>query len=167
VSPFDPTDHRSLARRADVYALAFEEAGQALAYQERIHADLRARGGGLATTAAVTMSIFGGPAIGDLPVGPALYVAVVAFVGVCLCTLALHWPLDLELTVDADRIIPSYAEARFVPLPLVHRDLAIYRTKSIARNRRTLDRLTTVLRIAVGLLGVECTTWVVNYALHV
>jgi hypothetical protein len=165
VSPFDPTDPRSLARRAEVYALAFEEAGKSLAYQERIVEQLRGRGAGIAATAAVTMSIFGGPAIGRGATSEALYVATAAFVGACFCVLGLLWPRHLVAATDVGELLPTYAEPNHAPLALVHRELAVHRADGFVRNRNVIDRMTRLSRVALVLLSVEILAWVVNYAL--
>jgi hypothetical protein len=164
VSPFDPTDRLSLTRRAETYSFAFELAGHALADQERLGAELRGRGGGIVATAAVTMSVFGGPALGRLPTGPALYVAVAAFAGVCICVLDLFWPRRLVVTIDAEKVIATYAEPRHVPLALVHRELALHRAASFSRNRAAIDRMLWSSRGALLLLAVEVVAWVVSYA---
>ncbi|HET6508146.1 MAG TPA: hypothetical protein VFG42_15250 [Baekduia sp.] len=159
---FDFTDPRLYRPRAALYALAFEEAGLALVWQERIHSDLRARGAGLAGTATVTTTIFGGPlGAGD---GSARYVAVMAFVGVGLCALGLLWPRHFDVASDARTMVREYAEPSSVPLPLVHRDLALVRSDAFARNRRRLDRMTWLLRVGLCLLAVQVVAWVVSYA---
>lgn len=159
---FDFTDPRLYRPRAGLYALAFEEAGRALAWQERILSDLRARGVGLAGTATVTTTIFGGPlASAD---GSARYVAVSAFVGVCLCALGLLWPRHFDIALNAQTMLEEYIEPVNVPLPLVHRDLALVRADMLDRNRRALDRLTWWLRVGLCLLAVQVTAWVVGYA---
>lgn len=159
---FDFTDPRLYRPRAALYALAFEEASRALAWQESILADLRARGVGLAGTATVTTTIFGGPlASSD---GPARYVAVAAFVGVCSCALGLLWPRHFDIAVHAQTMLEEYVEPASVPLALVHRDLALARADALDRNRRALDRMTWLLRIGLCLLAVQVVAWVVSYA---
>jgi hypothetical protein len=165
VSPFDPTDPRSLARRADLYALAYEHAGKALARQEQILADLRARGTGLIAIAAVAMSIFGGPALGGSRAGPAVYVAVAAFVGTCVCVSALLWPRGPVVMIDGAALIAEYAEPHVVPLALIHRELALHHTAGFVRNRDAIDRTMRLSRVALALLSAEIVAWVVHYAL--
>lgn len=165
MSPFDPTDPRALARRADVYALAYAEAGEALADQVRIVEQLRGRAASLVATAAVTMSIFGGPAIGRGAAGVALYVATAAFAGVCLCVLALLWPRHLIVATNAAELIPMYAEPHHLPLALVHRELAVHRAAGFVHNRGMIDRMTGLSRVALILLSMEIVAWVVNYSL--
>lgn len=165
MSPFDPTDPRSLARRADVYALAFQEAGEALADQVRIVEQLRGRAAGLVATAAVTMSIFGGPVAGRGAAGVALYVATAAFVGVCFCVLGLLWPRHLVAATDVGELIAEYAEPHQLPLALVHRELAVHRAAGLVQNRDVIDRMMGLSRVAVVLLSAEIVAWVVNYAL--
>lgn len=165
VSPFDPTDPRSLARRAEVYALAYEQAGDARAYQERMLADLRARGAGLIAIAAVAMSIFGGPALEGAHTGLAVYVAVAAFVGTCVCVSALLWSRHSEVTIDGEALISTYAEPHVAPLALVHRALALHYAAGFVRNRETIDRMTRLSRVALVLLSAEIVAWVASYAL--
>lgn len=165
MSRFDPTDLRSLDRRAEVYALAYEEAGHALDHQERRHVELCGRGAALMAIAAVAMSLFGGPAAGHAPASPALYVAVVAFLGVCFCVLGLLWPRHIGVATNVGELIPAYAEPHRMPLALVHRELALHRAAGFVHNREVLERMTGLARIALVLLSVEIVAWVVNYAL--
>jgi hypothetical protein len=159
---FDFTDPRLYRPRAALYALAFEEAGKALAWQERILSDLRARGAGLAGTATVTTTIFGGPLAS--PDGSARYVALVAFVGVGSCALGLLWPRHFDDVIDAKAMLEEYVEPARFPMPLVHRDYALHRARTFDRNRRTLDRMTWLLRGGLCLLAVQVVAWVVSYA---
>lgn len=161
---FDFTDPRSYTRRAPLYELAFVEAGLALATQERILADLRTRGAGLAGTATVTTTIFGGLLATAGPFRPTAFVAVAAFVGVGLCALALLWPRHLVEVTNAERILAEHAEPRCTPLPLVHRELAVHRAEAYVRNRRTIDRLVLVLRLGLALLALHVLAWVATYA---
>jgi hypothetical protein len=159
---YDFTDPRLFRPRAALYALAFEEAGNALAWQERILTDLRARGAGLAGTATVTTTIFGGPL--GVAEGSVRYVALAAFVGVSACALGLLWSRHFEIALDARTVLTDYVEPSNVPLPLVHRDLALVRTDLLDRNRRRLDQMTWLLRLGLCLLAVEVVAWVVSYA---
>lgn len=157
---FDFTDPRLYRPRAALYALAFEEAGKALDVQHRLLADVRSRAGGVVAVAALVMSILGD----DVRPQAATYVAISAFLGVGASALALFWLGHLEMNIDPGVLIHEYAEPSFVPLALVHRDLALHCTAGLARNRRTLERMTILLRLAVGALAVEVFAWVVSYA---
>jgi hypothetical protein len=159
---FDFTDPRLYRPRAALYALAFEEASRALAWQESILSDLRARGVGLAGTATVTTTIFGGP-LGAAE-GSARYVAVAAFVCVGACALGLLWPRHLSVAIDARLMLEEYVEPTGMPLPLVHRDLALERSDAFDCNRRTLDRMAWLLRLGLCLLALQILAWVVSYA---
>jgi hypothetical protein len=161
---FDFTDPRRFTARAALYALAFEEAGEALDGQRQLLADLRSRAAGVVATAALVASILGGSPAGDAHHGLAAYVAVAAFLGVGASALGLFWLGHLETTNNAEALIRKYAEPLVVPMPLVHRDLALHRTMSLIRNRRTLDRMTVLLRVAIAALATEVVAWVVNYA---
>lgn len=159
---FDFTDPRSVARRAPIYALAFEEAGQALAVQRQLLVDLRSRATGIVAAAAFVTSALGGSPLGGRSAGVTAYVVAAAFLAVGASIFGLFWLGHLEVTVDPKALIADYAEPSPVPLALVHRDLAIHRAKSVADNRRTLDRMTVLLRVAVGSLAVEVVAWLVN-----
>lgn len=160
---FDFTDPRLFAPRAGLYALAFEEAGKALAGQRQLLADVRSRAGGVVAIAALVTSILGVSSIGSAQYGPAVLVAAAAFVGVGASAFGLLWLGDLEMTIDPEALIREYAEPSRVPLALVHRDLALHRAASIARNRQTIARMIGLLRLAVALLAVEVVAWLVNY----
>jgi hypothetical protein len=160
---FDFTDPRSVARRAPIYALAFEEAGTALAEQRQVLADVRSRAAGVVATAALVTSILGGAPVNGSHPRLVVYVAVAAFLGVGASAFGLLWLGHLESTIDPEALIREYAEPSYVELALVHRDLAVHRA-SLTHNRQTLERMTTLLRVAVGSLAVEVSAWVVNYA---
>lgn len=161
---FDFTDPRLFAPRAGLYALAFEEAGKALAGQRQLLADVRSRAGGVVAIAALVTSILGGAPGGDGHHGSAAYVAVAAFLGVGVSVLALFWLGHLETIINPEALIREYAEPSCVPLALVHRDLALHCAAGLARNRRTLDRMTVLLRVALASLAAEIIAWVVSYA---
>lgn len=161
---FDFTDPRSVARRAPIYALAYEEAGKALGSQRQLLVDVRSRAAGVVAIAAIVTSILGGAPTADGRHGPAAYVAVAAFLGVGASALGLFWTGHLETVIDPEVLIREYAEPSFVPMALVHRDLALHCAAGLAQNRRTLDRMTVMLRVAVSALAIEVVAWVVNYA---
>lgn len=129
---FDFTDPRSLARRAPIYALAFEEAGAALTVQRQHVADVRSRAAGAVATAALVTSIIGSPPVGHGHHGIAVYVALAGFAGVVASAFGLLWLGHLEDIVDPATLIREYAEPSLVPFALVHRDLALHRATSLA-----------------------------------
>jgi hypothetical protein len=159
---FDFTDPRLFRPRAALYALAFEEAGRALEGQRQLLADLRSRSAGVVATAAVVATILGASPVGDGH-GAAFYVAAAAFLGVSASAFGLLWLGDLEMTVDPEALLREYAEPLRFPMALVHRDLALHRAASVARNRRTISRMIVLLRLAVASLAVEVIAWLVNY----
>jgi hypothetical protein len=160
---FDFTDPRSVVRRAPLYALAFDEAGNALTVQRQLVADVRSRAAGAVATAALVTSIVGSPPVGQGHHGTTVYVALAAFAGVVASAFGLLWLGHLEVTVDPEALIREYAEPSFVSLALIHRDLALHRATSLARNRRTITRMIVLLRMAVASLAVEVVAWLVNY----
>jgi hypothetical protein len=160
---FDFTDPRLFGPRAELYALAFEEAGRALAGQRQLLADVRSRAGGVVATAALVASILGAAPMSDGHYRPAVYVAVAAFLGVGVSAFGLLWLGDLEMTIDPKALLWEYAEPSRLPLALVHRDLALHRAASLARNRRRIARMIVLLRMAVASLAIEVIAWLVNY----
>jgi hypothetical protein len=128
-------------------------------------ADVRSRAAAVVASAAVMTSILGGAPVGGGHHGAAVYVATAAFVSVASSAFAVLWLAHVETMVDPGALIREYAEPSHMPLALVHRDLAIHRATSIALNRRTIDRMTVLLRVAVGSLAAEVVAWVVNSAL--
>ncbi|MCW2982527.1 MAG: hypothetical protein JWR63_97 [Conexibacter sp.] len=162
---FDLDDPRQLALRAPTYALAFEEAGHALDGQERAVADLTARAGVLMAAAAVTTSIFGGQVLRDGHRVIATWVAIGAFLGVGVAVLAVLWPRhDWEFGAQPKGLLAQYAEPAHTPLAMIHRDLAIHRSASFARNTRQLRSVLLWLRVGMCLLAVEVVAWVVAFA---
>jgi hypothetical protein len=150
--------------RAPAYALAFEEAGRSLDGQERTVTELRSRAGVLIAAAAITTSFFGGRVLAD-PIEVAAVVAIVAFVLVGLCVLAVLWPrTDWEFSANATDVIEEYVEPDLVPLELIHRDLALHRANSYRRNARQLRMLFVVFRVGLSVLLIEVGAWLVALA---
>src|SRR3954454_4097533 len=77
---------------ASSYELAFEEAGRALDAQERAVNELRSRAGVLIAAAAITTSFFGSRAVSGDGLSGWVWVAVIAFIVVGGCVLAVLWP---------------------------------------------------------------------------
>jgi hypothetical protein len=153
----DPVEHRATA-----YELAFVEAGRALDAQERAVNELRSRAGVLIAAAAVATSFFGGGAMAGENGSPGMLIAIVAFVLVGIAVLAVLWPRpDWEFGASAQDLIAEYVEPESVPLPLIHRDLALHRTASFATNAAQLRWLVSAFRFGLVLLVIEVGAWLV------
>jgi hypothetical protein len=155
-------DPDPLELRAPTYELAFAEAGRALDAQERAVNELRSRAGLLIAAAAVATSFFGGGVIGSGNPGLAASLATVSFALIGIAVLAVLWPRhEWEFGASGGEIIVDYAEPDVVPLALVHRDLALHRTATFARNAAQLAPLIRALRVGLVLLVIEVGAWLV------
>jgi hypothetical protein len=147
------------------YELAYEEAKRALDAQESVVNELRTRSGILIAAAAISTSFFGGRALADGSVGSVGWVAIVCFGVVGATVLAVLWPrTDWSFTVNAQRFIGTYVESEEGPLPLpaIHRDLALHMSASYVANARQLRVLTVAFRIGAVFLVGEVIAWVVG-----
>lgn len=147
------------------YELAYEEAKRALDAQESVVNELRTRSGILIAAAAITTSFFGGRALADGDVGTSGWIAIGCFAIVGASVLAVLWPrTDWSFTVNAQRFIGTYVESDEGPLPLpaIHRDLALHMSASYVVNARQLRLLTIAFRIGAIFLVGEVVAWVVG-----
>lgn len=79
--------------------------------------------------------------------------------------LAVLWPrTDWSFTVNAERFIATYVESKEGPLPLpqIHRDLALHMSTSYVVNARQLRALTIAFRLGAIFLVGEVIAWVVD-----
>ncbi len=160
--PFNLLDPTHQEERAAAYQLAFEEAGRALDAQERTVNELRSRAGVLVAAAAVTTSFFGGRVLTGQAPPLAGWIAIVAFCAIGLAVLAVLWPRhDWEFSANASDLIAEYVEPENVPMPLIHRDLALHRSNSYAKNAEQLRVLYLAIRGGLAFLVVEVIAWVV------
>jgi hypothetical protein len=159
------SDPKLLAKRAPAYELAFVEAGRALDGQERAVNELRSRSSVLIAAAAITTSFFGGRAVVGDHLDVAVWIAIAAFALVGLAVLAVLWPRhDWQFSADTSKLISEYIEPELLPLPLIHRDLALHRSASYVRNAHQLAWLFRSFRVGLILLVVEVSAWVVALA---
>jgi hypothetical protein len=149
------------------YELAYDEARRALDAQERVVSELRTRAGILIAAAAITTSLFGGRALSSGDVGIAAWMAIGCFGVVGISVLAVLWPrTDWSFTINARRMIAIYLESVDGPLPLpqIHRDLALHMSAANVANARQHATLVIVFRLgAVSLIG-EVAAWVFHLA---
>lgn len=145
------------------YELAYNEARRALDEQESAVTELRNRSGQLIAAAALTTSFFGGEAIGHFDA--MAWVAVGFFVTLSFAVLAVLWPRhDWEFNLSPAQLIATYIEpvdGDPLPLPAIHRDLALHMGNSASRNRKQLRSLTGAFRLGSGLLVAEVVAWVI------
>jgi len=147
------------------YELAYDEAKRALDAQESVVNELRTRSGILIAAAAITTSFFGGRALADGAVGTAGWLAIAAFGLVGASVLAVLWPrTDWTFTVNAERFIATYVESvdGALPVPDIHRDLALHMSASYVGNAQQLRLLTIAFRLGAIFLVGEVIAWVVD-----
>ncbi len=148
----------------EAYQLAYEEAKRGLDDQEQAVVELRSRAGTLIAAAAITTSFFGSQALHH-HVHPMAWVAIGCFIALSAAVLVILWPhRDWEFTLSPQRLISTYLEPEDgepLPLPVIHRDLALHMGRSASQNRRQLRWLMVAFRIGALLLVAEVVAWVV------
>jgi hypothetical protein len=144
------------------YLLAFDEAGRALDAQERTVNELRSRAGVLIAAAAIATSFFGARAIEDSMLTAWAWIALGSFLVVGLGVLFVLWPRhDWSFSASAVDVIATYVEPEPLPLPTIHRDLAIHRAVAYDANAAQLRQLFWVFRCALVALVIETAAWIV------
>jgi hypothetical protein len=126
---------------------------------------LRTRSGILIAAAAITTSFFGGRVLSDGDVAIAGWIAIACFGVAGACVLAILWPrTDWSFTVNAQRFIGTYVESEdgALPLPAIHRDLALHMSASYVANARQLRALMMAFRFGAIFLVGEVIAWVVG-----
>jgi hypothetical protein len=146
------------------YRLAYEEAKRGLDDQEQTVVELRSRAGTLVAAAAITTSFFGSETLRH-HVHAASWVAIGCFVILGITVLAILWPRrDWEFALSPERFITAYLEPGDtdpLPLPAIHRDLALHMGRSASVNRQQLRWLMIAFRLGAVLLVAEVIAWVV------
>ena len=147
------------------YALAYAEATRALDEQERAVFELRSRAGQLIAGAAIATSFFGGQALAHHHVHAMGWVAIGCFVALSITVLVILWPRrDWEFNLSPAQFISTYVEPTGeepLPLPTIHRDLALHMGNSAELNRQQLRWLTGSFRVGALLLVAEVVSWVI------
>lgn len=149
----------------DAYKLAYEEAVRGLAHQQSRLDDFRARAGIVLSAAAIATSLLGGQALDRASPSLWTWLALACFVGVGGFTLMLLWPQTWMFTAVPRRIIATYIEATDpLPVPRIHRDLALHMEDSYVSNEIGLERLVLRFRLALALLALEVVAWTIEIA---
>jgi hypothetical protein len=149
----------------DAYKLAYDEAVRALAQQQSRLDDFRARAGIVLSAAAIATSILGGQALDQGSPSLWAWFALGSFIGVSGLSLLLLFPRTWTFTAVPRRIISTYVEAEIpLPLPMIHRDLALHMEDSYVKNEVGLDQMIIFFRVALGLLALEVVSWTIEIA---
>jgi hypothetical protein len=122
---------------------------------------VRANAGILLSAAAIATSFLGGAAIRDGHLTILAWVAIALFAALCACTFAILWPRDdWEFVAGPRRVIATYIEGdELLPVPRIHRDLALHMEESYDANQWRLTWLARFMRTAILFLGVEVLAW--------
>jgi hypothetical protein len=123
----------------------------------------------LIASAAIATSFLGGRGLADGGVGTAGWIAIGCFGVVGVSVLTVLWPrTDWSFTINAQRFIGTYIESADGPLPLpsIHRDLALHMSASYVVNAKQLRWLTGAFRVGAIFLLAEVAAWAVDIALE-
>jgi hypothetical protein len=149
----------------EMYKLAYEEAVRGLAHQQSRLDDFRARAGIVLSAAAIATSLLGGQALNRESPTLWAWIALACFIGVSALALLLLVPRRWIFTAVPRRIIRTYVETpEPLPLPMIHRDLALHMEDSYVENELGLDKMITRFRLALVLLALEVVSWTVEIA---
>lgn len=146
------------------YELAFREAVRAVGQQDEVLDNLRTRVGVLLSAAAIVTSFFGGQALHRAERGAWTWVALALFALLALCAIAVVWPRrEWGFFVSPSELIGTYVEAE-EPLPVatIYRDLALHLENSHDEQRKRIEQLMLVFRLAALGLVLEVVAWVVE-----
>ncbi|MEA2492954.1 MAG: hypothetical protein QOJ29_865 [Thermoleophilaceae bacterium] len=148
------------------YRLAFDEAVRALQEQGKVLDGLRTRSGIVLSAAAIVTSFLGGQALTAHSPSIWTWLAIGAFVGLALGLLVILWPRqDWAFEAVPRQIIGTYIEASDpLPLPQIHRDLAIHMEDSYVENEGRMKPLFRSFRVSSLLLMAEISAWIVDLA---
>ena len=156
---------REELEQRDAYKLAYDEAVRGLAHQQSRLDDFRARAGIVLSAAAIATSLLGGQALDRGSPSLWAWIALGCFIGVSALTLLLLLPRRWEFAAVPRRIIGTYVEAEApLPLPMIHRDLALHMEDSYVKNEVGLERMIIRFGLALGLLALEVVSWTVEIA---
>jgi len=148
-----------------LYEVAYEEASRALSEQLSLLDSFHTRAGLLLSAGAITTSVFGSQALDHGWVGFASWVALAAFFGLVLLSMAVLWPRSEEFAFDAIRVLEGYIElGRSGSTVNLHWILTIQMQRSHAANSVALGQMASLFGIACGLLAVEVLSWIISIA---
>ena len=151
----------------EAYELAYREGERALSAQQAVVDGFRTRAGLIVSAAAITTSFFGG-AVLDRGTTAFTWIAIALFVAVGATVIRILWPRgDWEFTIGPEKLIETYIEhPEPLPLPLIHRDLALHMDRSYFHNRGELLLLVRYFRVASVMLTLEVVAWVVDLVIQ-
>ena len=145
--------------------MAYEEAVRALSEQRVAIDSLRTRAGLLLSAAAIATSFFGAQALGRGEPSAFSWLALSAFVGLAMISLAILWPRRWEFATNQEDLIRSYIDAEApVPTGLLHRELALHMHDSYLESWEGFGQLAALFQAASGLAIIEVILWIIAIA---
>lgn len=148
-----------------LYEVAYDQAVRALSEQQAVIDSFRTRAGMVLSAAAITTSFLGAQALEGGDSQWTAWLALTAFVGVAIMSLAMLWPRRWEFTASPRDLIQTYIESgEPAPIEELHRDLSLHMHNSYVENRKGLEQLAAFFQVAIGLLATEVVLWIVAIA---
>jgi len=146
--------------------LAYNLSLRALAQQEAVLSELRARAGALLTATAVVTSFLGGRAL-DQQTHRALAIAgfVLAIASLLLSVYVLAPKADLDFALSGPAVYEHFAE-RSTDLYEAKRTLAYWNQGAYDANQQVVDALIRWFRRAIGALVLAVAFWSLGLALN-
>ncbi|MDQ2700912.1 MAG: hypothetical protein M3Y23_06245 [Actinomycetota bacterium] len=145
------------------YELAYRESIRALDQQATVVDGFRIRAGILISSAALTTSFFGAVITTETQLTVAGWLGVASFLMVVGLSLAILWPRGWEFSFSPVSLIATYIETvEPLPLPAIHRDLALHMHASYSENQTGIERMALWSKWAVALLVLEVLFWVAD-----
>lgn len=155
----------AVADKDILYQVAYDEAVRALSEQQAVNDSFRNRAGLLLSSTAITTSFLGAQAFDSGQLPPTSWMALIAFVGVAVISLAILWPQPWEFTASPRDIIKTYIDGEEpASIDEIHRELSFHMHHSYVANRAGLRQLALFFQIASGLLTLEVLFWIISLA---
>jgi hypothetical protein len=151
---------------ANLEQLAYDLSLRALAQQEAVLNELRARAGALLTATAVVTSFLGGRAL-DQPDHRSFAIVgfVLAIASLLLSVYVLAPKADLEFALSGPAVYEHFAE-QTTDQAEVKRTLAYWNQGAYDNNQQVVDALIRWFRRAIGALVLAVAFWSLELALH-
>jgi len=148
---------------SSIEEVVYDEARRGLDQQRETVDALRTRAGIVLAAASLITTFLGGQALGDdAPICGSAVVAIVAFLLLVASLLVVLLPWQFEFSMKPADLIRDYVDVTDKPeLEVVLRDLALHYKTSHTNNGPKMQALIWSFRIAVVLLAVEVTAWLI------
>jgi hypothetical protein len=146
-------------------AFVYQEALRGLLQQQAGIQSLQARAATLIFAASFASSLLGGQALAD-GLGGWDWIALGLLLGIGSLAVLLLWPYyNLTFRFDPEDLLARYVDvADPIPMPAIHRELALQMKSDWQQNGRIVRRLREALQVALILLLLEIVAWLFSIA---